>query len=328
MRVLFSGYRDLNHSSAGGYDKIIGYPNSDYISDKDVPLGFLPLGKRGKGLNLLFLDIYTHILRRKYDIIHLFYGDTITLPYYKSKSHKVVATIHLSLADKRNYHANFIEMLKRLDGVIVLSSEQERILKEEYNIEAIFIPHGFSKPIFEITSFPEFQDVFLSNRINVFYSGSNYRDVELFIETVDYCNYHHLNIFFHVVGQKETIKQQLNHLDNVVCYRRLSDDEYFSVLSLCDYNYLPLTFATANNALLEAQFLGVRGIYPRIAGIEDYAAPEPLNLFYKTKQELFSIFDNMTKVKSPSQSLINYSESFLWENIYIQLSDYYKGLLL
>lgn len=47
MRVLFSGYRDYNHSSAGGYDKIIGYPGGDYISDRDVPLGFLPLGKRG-----------------------------------------------------------------------------------------------------------------------------------------------------------------------------------------------------------------------------------------------------------------------------------------
>jgi glycosyltransferase involved in cell wall biosynthesis len=328
MRVLFSGYRDYNHSSAGGYDKIIGYPGGDYISDRDVPLGFLPLGKRGKGLNLLFLDIYTHILRRKYDIIHLFYGDTIILPYYKSRSHKVVATVHLSIADKQNHHANFINVLKCLDGVIVLSSQQEKILKEEYNIEAKFIPHGFLKPIFDLISFPEFEDVFSANKINVFYSGSNYRDVKLFIETVVYCNHHHLNIFFHVVGQKENIEQQLRHLDNVACYRRLSDNEYFSVLSLCDYNYLPLTFATANNALLEAQFLGVRGIYPYIAGIEDYAAPEPLNLFYKTKQELFSIFENISKVENSSLLLMEYSKKFLWENVYNKLSDYYKGLFL
>ena len=100
---------------------------------------------------------------------------------------------------------------------------------------------------------------------------------------------------------------------------------YYSVMADCDYNFLPLTFATANNALLEAQFLGIKSILPDISGIEDYAAPKPMNVFYSSQDELNSIMDRLTK-STPSSDIIKHAEQFLWENIYPKLMEFYNHI--
>lgn len=322
MKILFSGFRDNNHSSAGGYDKIINLPGSHYISDHDVPLGRIPVGQRGKSINIFLLDLLTRYLRFKYDITHIFYGDTIIFPYIQSKKHKIVATIHLDISKHKRFPSLFIRALQRLDGVIVLSTEQVKIFKEKYNINATFIPHGFSKPQFNLCKF----EIDIVNSINIFFSGVNYRDQITLLKSVEYVKSKALNIVFHIVGQKDDILlQKLRQYRNVVCYPRLSDDEYFTLLSSCDYNFLPLTFATANNALLEAQFLGVKSILPNIDGISDYAAPSPMNIFYNSLFELFSYWDVLQK-QEKQENLIRFSKRFLWENIYEELNNFYSQL--
>ena len=47
------------------------------------------------------------------------------------------------------------------------------------------------------------------------------------------------------------------HYKNAITYDWVDDNVYYTLLSKCDYNFLPLAFATANNTLLEAQFLGI-----------------------------------------------------------------------
>lgn len=325
MKILFVGFRDKRHSSAGGYDKIAQYPQSSYISDKQVPLGSIPVGKRGKSINLFFLDIYSRFIRCKFDIVHIFYGDNIIFPYLKSKKHKIVATIHLDIEQRTRFPKLFIKSLRSLNGVIVLSSQQEKILKEKYEINACFIPHGFSMPNFVCQSSRLIEKTnFNSNFINIFYSGTNYRDLDILIEIINLCHKKKLNIFFHLVGQDKHIVKNFNLCTNYILYDRLTDDEYFSLLSLCDYNFLPLTFATANNALLEAQFLGIKSILPDIAGIEDYASSS-YNLFYESLDCLENIFNGLTK-SEPQQGLKEFSRKFLWENIYKQLDSFYNSL--
>lgn len=325
MKILFSGFREKKHSSAGGYDKIVNFPGSHYICDQDVPFSKIPVGQRGKFLNLLFLDMATRWLRYRYDITHLFYGDTIIFPYFKSKRHKIVATVHLDIAQRKRLPGLFLKALRGLDGVIVLSSQQARLF-QSLGIKAQFIPHGFSKPIYEVCKPSLFLPNY-NNYINIFYSGTNYRDIDVLLKIIRYTQMSNDHILFHAVGQNDIkVLHRLKNSENVVCYPRLTDNEYFTLLSLCDYNFLPLTFATANNALLEAQFLGVRSILPTIEGIKDYAATAPLNLFYTSYNELELIFANLKK-ESHSIELQNYSDRFLWENVFKQLDSYYKGLL-
>ena len=302
------------------------YPGATTLVDKDVPLGSIPLNHRGKTLNLFFLDIAARFKRHEFDITHFIYSDmTCVFPYLKSKKHKTVATVHLDLC-KRNevcrhrVFDTFFSTLKSMDGVIALSSYQQHELVNKYQINAVYIPHGFDNPQYNKV------DVEMDlDQINVFFSGSNYRDIDTFIKVVSYCKHNREDIFFHALGQSEIVKSRLSTFSNVKCYPRVSDDEYFSIISKCDYNFLPLTFATANNALLEAEFLGVSSILPRMAGVFDYAAPEPLNLFYSKHEDLMKIFTHITK-KEIDDRIIKYSTRFLWSNIYSQLKVFYESL--
>lgn len=318
MRVLFVGYRDVNHSSAGGYDRIIGCPNSNYILGEDLPFGFIPVGRRGKFLNLFFLNLYAKFYLSKYDIVHFFYGEMLR-SYKRDKRCKIVATIHMRVdADKRPKQ---IEYLRKADGVITLSSHQAEELRLLYGINACFIPHGFHEPSFRYK-----QIITSIDKVNVIVSGKNYRDKDTLFKIIDFCEKHRKDIFFHLLGQTSDIKEALADKLNAYCYPRLCDDDYFSVISDADYNFLPLTYATANNALLEASFLGVRSILPRINGIMDYAAPEPLNMFYNNNDELIQIFNSLGKKDYDGKAVKNYAQRFLWSNVYKQLLSFYETL--
>lgn len=87
---------------------------------------------------------------------------------------------------------------------------------------------------------------------------------------------------------------------------------------------MPVTFATANNALLEAQAVGIKSILPRIPGILDYAAID--NIFYDNIENLINLIDHLSK-SSISTEIISHAQKFRWENIYLQLDEFYRGLL-
>lgn len=320
-KILYVGYRDISHSSAGGYDGIIDNPNTDRLMGEDVPFGYIQVSQRGKIFNVIALDILSRFKRLKYDIVHYFYGDTMFIPYSRFKKRKTVATIHLNVNDARRNKSLFIRALKSLDGIVVLSSNQKYLLKKEYGIESEFIPHGFYKPKFLK------EEVGLDKSlINICVLGQNYRDYATMEEIIMFCQEKRPDICFHLIGQPQRIKEKYQAISNVIVYQRIPDDKYFSIIDDCDYSFLPLTFATANNALLEAGFLGVTSILPAISGVEDYGAPTPLNLYYSSLDEAKELFESLQK-RSKSQDLVAFCEkNFLWENIYKRLNEYYEKL--
>ena len=320
-KILVVGYRDKNHSSAGGYDKIINNPKVDSLLGENVPFGFIPVSTRGKIINIFFLNLIARFRRLRYGVTHFFYGDTLMIPFVKMKRHKVVATLHMDIEENKRFRKMFLHVLRHLDGVIVLSSNQQKILKEKYKIDSVFIPHGFAKPKFNFVK----MDLNLA-RINISVLGQNYRDYDAIKQAAIYCLKYNPLVTFHLIGQSTEFKNEMKRYTNVTIYQRLSDDEYFSVINSCDYNFLPVKFATANNALLEAQFLGVRNILPAISGILDYAAPEPLNLFYESNEDMKRIFTGLSKA-SHSEDIVKFSRRFEWNQIYSQLNEYYEKLM-
>lgn len=315
MKVLFVGYRDKNHSSAGGYDRIINFPNSEHIMGEKLPFGFIPVGKRGKFLNLFFLNQCARCNLNKYDIVHFFYGEMIKT-YTKHRKCKLVATIHMRVSD--NSHKILAKMMN-FDGIIALSSAQANFLCKK-GINAVFIPHGFECP-----SFYYQRSMIDDKKINLVISGNNYRDVKTMRTAIIYCKKNRPDIHFHLVGQKLNTKEEFAEFSNVTIYPRISDDAYFSLMSDADYSFLPLNFATANNTLLEAQFLGLKSILPLIDGITDYAAPSPLNYYYDNVEELYKILSVLEK-SHKCDDLVRFADKFRWENIYSQLELFYCSL--
>lgn len=320
MNILYVGHRDNNHSKYGGYDYIAKHPNTTYLKDTDVPFGFIPLFRPFKNLNLLFLDLAAKRQKNNFDIIHFFYGDYMffSSPPANSRA-KFVSTIHLKISALSNHKIN---MLKQYDGVVCLSKSEEHELVN-MGINARFIPHGFNFPIFNKFS-PEKLNI-NKEKINIFYSGTNYRDFETLKNILLYCEEKKYDYVFHVLGQTEGNKHSLKTFQNAVIYPRVNDDIYYSLLEECNYNFLPLTFATANNAMLESQALGITSIIPKIPGITDYSDPEN-NIFYSNNDELFNIFDNLKK-ESICKNLVEYAKKFEWSNIYQLLDTFYSSLL-
>ena len=318
MKILYSGWRDPNHSKFGGYDYITKNPGTYYLDADKQLFRFIKLGQRGTRIKLYWLDIFTRLISRKYDVIHYFYFDCMMFrKIKKNQNSKFVATIHL-MVDKLNQ----IDILKSFDGVICLSSSEEKKL-EVLGIKSKFIPHGFNKPIYKN------DEIFLKENIqkekcNVFYSGTNYRDFDTFVEIVEFCYKEKLKIHFHVIGQRKNQKSILKEFANVTVYPFIDDDKYFSLLSACDYSFLPLTFATANNSLLEAQALGIISILPKINGILDYAEPQN-NIFYSNIDQLKQIFHELKK-NSFNHDIQNFSTKYYWDNIYRNLAEYYNNL--
>lgn len=324
MKVLFSGFRDQRHSKFGGYDWIHFYPDSDYLSDKNVPLGFIKVGQSGKVINLRILDFLTRIKAKRYDLVHYFYGDLgIFNPLPKKRKYKAVATIHCNTDQLEPHHDNIIECIKSFDAVIVLNSQQQKYLKEKYEINSYFIPHGFNKPTFEHLDVRDFVD-FDNTKVNVITIGKQYRDYETLENVID--NQPNENVHFYLVGLKSDLKEKFSKKKNVTVCGFLNDDQYYSLLDACDWSFLPLLYATANNALMESHYLGVPCILPNITGVSDYADFEN-NVFYSSSSEVLDIFSSLSK-QSKKKELIEYAvNKFSWKNIYSQLNSLYSDIL-
>lgn len=329
-KLLFSGFRDPDHSKAGGYDWITGFDgNADKLMLSDVPFGTWSMKSKAIQLPLAILDTITRIRRRKYDITHLIYGDVTLLrfiPYRKSKKHKTVITVHMDI-EKRKFSNSFVSQLRSFDRIIVLSSNFKRNLKEKYGLESEFIPHGFNAPRYQSVKVKDETGESPDPKyINIVTVGKMYRDYDVFHRVVSRVVEKRADLRFHVVGAPAEDKAKCRQLKNVRVYPRLENDEYNSLLEKSDYCFLPLSFATANNSLFEAQYLNLPLILPRIEGVSDYAYPEAPNMFYESEEELEKMMIGLRKPVKDS-TLSDYAQKFSWENIYHRLDDLYKGLL-
>lgn len=325
MKILLAGFRDPNHSSAGGYDRI--------RTIKDDACLFLaenyPFGKKFKThwmrIATSLMDIQVRFLCFKYDIVHFFYGELTCLPfkYLKRKRTKTIITLHLD-ASKREKRG-LVKFLERFDGVIVLSSQQQRLL-QQYGISSVFIPHGFDVPRYDVALSKDHKGNNIDKKyINVITIGSNYRDFDTLNKVLVNLSQINPRVRIHLVGIPKKWKELFINYPNVSIYGRLDDNEYYSLLSNCDYNFLPLTFATANNTLLEAQSLGIQSILPKIDGILDYGAPAPLNIYYDSFDELVKVFSAIEK-NEPNSDIKTYSERFSWRRINDRILDFYKEI--
>lgn len=329
MNILFSGFIDPNHSSFGGYHNIVNIPcDSKNLITENYPLGKVSKRYHLRKIPLWLQDIDTRIRRYKFDITHLYYGEITMfpfIPYRRSERHKTVITLHLDI-EKQHLHYFFLKNLSSFDGIIVLSSQQKKYYKEKFGIDTTFIPHGFDKPIYEYTLPVDYWSRIIdSDKINLITSGKNYRDFGTLEKAIAYSSSMLPLLHFHVVGVPVYIKESLMRYDNVSVYNRLSDDEYYSLIQSCDYNFLPLLFATANNALLEAQAIGVRSILPNIDGVSDYAAPAPMNTYYNNIEDLYCILSSLKKSEI-CNDIIDFSHKFYWENIYPELFTFYNNI--
>lgn len=323
MKVLFLGNEISSHTNFGGYVHVKDYPNADYLDIAKICPLFWKLGKPFKFLNYILAVRKACKQSKNYDVIHSIYEDNYYFPLFWKCKCKSVGTVHLDITGVYNPIRKFLLnlVLKKLDYIIVLSKEQEEKMSK-LGYKCIFIPHGFIKPSFSSIKLIDKGIAFDDSKINIFFSGNTYRDLDTLEKTIEKMKEND-NVVFHILSQKGENKARFIRYPNTIVYDRIDDDIYFTLLSKCDYNFLPLTFATANNTLLESQFLGVTSILPKLGGIMDYASTS--NLFYQNFDELLELFLKLNKTTRQSQILKD-AEKFNWNEVYKQLEKVYMSI--
>jgi glycosyltransferase involved in cell wall biosynthesis len=217
----------------------------------------------------LMLSLNAAIDSGDFDIVHSLYSVPAVFPAMKTK---VVATVHIVPEISPDnlwlqYKGKWQKFLfKRCSGVIAVSNNLLEVVREKYSPRRIsFIPHGIDTKHFKPEAGGEdfFSDARGRYELVCLTVGVHGADMA---ETFKLARVFK-NILFALVG---TDPPKGGRPENVLFTGRLSENDMLRAYDSCDIFFRPLSFATANNSLLEAMSMGKAIITDRIPGVIDY----------------------------------------------------------
>ncbi|HBG05171.1 MAG: hypothetical protein A2075_02715 [Geobacteraceae bacterium GWC2_58_44] len=296
-KTLYSGFRFSHHNQGSGYDNIVA-DRRHYVCGNSLPFGSCPEPSPLRKINFLLVDLYTLCRGLGYPVIHYFYPENTA---YLSPlilgvlGKKIVFTVHLAeeawLAPGRTPFGWLKRQgLKRADLIITLSSDQARKLKELFpHKEVRFVPHGME------LGHPPPDDGVLARRraeLKIAVVGSNYRDFEMLERIVALRSSR--PVTFHLVGLNQHDRRRFAGMAGVLCHNRLDSAQYEALLQSSFLMALPLSYATANNALLEAHKYHLPSVCSDIPGISDYALGD--TMLFRSAGDFWHAFDRLARL--------------------------------
>lgn len=275
-RVLYAGLRFQHHQYGSGYD-LVAPPDAAHVRAESVPLlGSRPDGSLPRKLALVLADVVTLLRGLRHDVVHYYYPEDTAFFSARLLSwmgKRIVLTIHLDDAawlHGRGMGRTFSlkqAVMRCADVIITLSTAQRDRFQAHFPDKLVtFVPHGF-QPLTE--AIPADQLLRRQHDARLLVIGENYRDFDLLARIIDQRSGRAVR--FHLIGVGETARRRFSGLPSVVVHPRLSDKAYSDLLDGSFALLLPLSFATANNALLEAHKWALPSFCPDIDGARDYA---------------------------------------------------------
>lgn len=215
------------------------------------------------------LNIYKSCEYRKYNIIQ--YMDSehglgmlpglLAKLTSSNKRPSLVAMFHqpLEILQKRLSP----KIVKDIDAIVLMADEQRPFFKESFPDEQIYtVLHGINTEYFSTEN-----RKFGGEKFKLLTVGTWLRNYDIILKIAEKIN-NQSDIEFHLVTKKPTE----NHLGNVVYHEGISDEALKNLYSECNALLLPLSNATANNALLEGMSNGMPIISSSIPGVLEYTA--------------------------------------------------------
>lgn len=291
-----------HHASNSGYGRICPHLEPcDIIYFSPPQVG----GRLARFLDLARFDTRIRMSAKSYVTTHVLYADSqaIMTPPARCRS-RYVGTIHLPVSPLNRGDMSLKDaavarrrrsILGNFAGLIVLASSEVDPAKAAFPRSQVqFIPHGIQLP----ETFPHFprepSDI---GALRISVVGSNYRDwddLEVILRIVASSR---PRWFVHLVGIPCRQVSRIPDAANISIAPRLDDASYYDLITRCDAMLLPLTFSTANNALLEAHALGTVSVCSDLPGIRDYSL-STTRLF----RNPFEAIDHLDHLSATSQS--------------------------
>lgn len=315
--VLFSGFSWAHHDARSGYHHVVS-SNADYVDSGRLWGGQTEIGGFERKLNILLAELLTLFRARRYHAVFYIYPEVSALffsaPLLKLMGKRVIYALHRGEKYWGRDNGSLLFQLKRhnlkyVDHFIMLSTQQKRVFTQHFPGRVSVIPHGIWLDRPSIIRQPV-----VPPRVCVV--GDNFRDYDLLSQIIKRAALHFPELSFDLVGMQYPKLGEAAKASTVTCHPRLSQAEYTQVIADATFMLLPLHFATANNALLEALALGVPVICNRIDGVTDYV-PDDVYLFDGIEQlcDMITTRLQMSVAQRASESaaLINYAEqNFSW----------------
>lgn len=272
--VLYSGFKWDHHDDRSGYHHVV-QDAADYVDSGALWGDRAQIGSFASKLNIILAEILTLARARRYRAVFYIYPEAGALffsaPLLKLMGKRVIYALHRGEKYWDRTGSFFFRLkrhnLKFVDHFVVLSTQQQCLLEKRFPGKVSVIPHGVWLDTGSSLLVPR-----LPPRVCV--AGDNFRDYDLLRQIIECFGVRFPHVGFDLIGMQYAKLGKAAEIPTVTCHPRLSPEAYARVIGDATFMLLPLHFATANNALLEAQTLGVPVLCNRIDGVTDYLPSE------------------------------------------------------
>lgn len=281
------------------------------------------------------LKVLYEIRRRNYSVIHSLYAEdqlNLLLTYKKYVRPSLIGTFHLPPETRymrRILPQNKEDRFRNLDGAIAVSRSLANFYAERIGRDKVtYIPHGVDTSVF--TPDQTVKEQLDQQPMKVLIVGSHGRDWDTLEHVIKGVRENNLPVkFTAVINQKGRV--QFEPYPEVQLLSNIPEKELIGLYRKAHLLLMPVTFATANNSLLESLACGTPVISTNTGGIPDYLneecgwmlPPGDAAAVYHLLEELAF---NRTSIKEKEIHSRTWALNFGWEKIMKQTLDFYKEI--
>jgi len=299
------GHHYAHHSESSGYDRLARYLDAEYLDLTSLVVGRkyhgIPLGPFRRSVTNCVL----HASAMRARLVHLLYPEFHLSSAMRHYRGSIVATVHhpfewhfgtLGEVAGSRRRSRLLRQIRQgfrhVDAVIVLTPTEVAAYEAELPHATVrFIPHG-------VEDYRRFatDGTQTTGELKICVVGQTYRDVGLLDAVVARAAKQGKQWKFHLVGFRRANGTKIAENPLVQIEPRLTEQEYLSLLGSCDVHFLPLTHATANNALLEAHSVGTPTMISSLPTVDPYCLPSTRRFF--DADEAWSLLERAAEDKA------------------------------
>jgi glycosyltransferase involved in cell wall biosynthesis len=345
LRVLTLSKRWEHHTASGGYDRLATELAADVVQRPLVSRKVWHRAARSlwrrQNQTWQYLHSYCYedclaewsaLARshfRRPDVLHVLYGDeqmNLLLKWRSLLPCPLFASFHFPTSRVCARYERFQKhLLEGIDGAVVVSRCQLPEFRRWLNPErVVYVPHGIDTRRFS----PGLRQPGRQH-VKLVTVGDHMRDWEALHQIIDEC--HALPVQFDVIA-REQYWLYLTGCKNVRLRAGIREDELVALYRQADALLLPMTDATANNAVLESLGCGTPVISNAVGGIPDYVDDSCGWLFAKGEVDgIVKFIRVLCEDKGASESrrvaARQKSLEFDWSRVVSQMQAIYKAVV-